>query len=389
MQYKPIVFISEHFYPRSSATGQLIHDLAEGFSTRGIPIIILTSSAGPNNQNYPIIRLSSTHIDSVNIYHKLKVGINFFFKSLFWLLKNSDKYGNIFIVSNPPFIGLLGVLLSLLKEKRYTFLFQDIFPRSAILAGILPSHGPVTLIWKLVLQIVIKKSTSTVLLSQAMKKRCVTEFYNPINLEVIPNWSVVEDLKLSEQSKPRNDSQYLSIQYSGNFGRLHDIITILEASRLLKSRRITFQFIGNGMKREQIIRYKSVFKLQNVMLYPYEPLSRLQSSIMSSDISIVSLLSGAEDTVAPSKLYGILACRRPIILIARRDSELSRLVIRENIGITVEPGEPDRLAEAIYKLSQDRERLLTMSANAFKLYFNCYSKSAAINRYVDLLSEST
>ena len=43
------------------------------------------------------------------------------------------------------------------------------------------------------------------------------------------------------------------IQYSGNFGRMHDITTILKTAKLIKNKNIIFLFIGNGSKRKEIV----------------------------------------------------------------------------------------------------------------------------------------
>ena len=385
-----IIILTEHFWPSTGATSQLITDLADDLSCSGINPLILTSTSGDTSRGaYHVIRLSGYIHDSVGILGKLLVGASFFFRSIVWLLFNNDNNDPLLIVSNPPFIGIVGLVLKLLRRKRYLFLLQDVFPRSASLSGILPSRGPLFAFWTFLIRQVIAHSDSTIVLSDSMLARCVAEFGFKSKLITIPNWSVIPDTNIVSRAnslaKKWGVCHEFTVQYSGNFGRMHDILTILEAARLLKQYPVKFLFVGGGAKVPQITRYSSVYKLDNVLLKDYQSRALLPKSLAACDVSIVSLIPGAEDTVAPSKLYGILSSRKPVILISSLNSEQANLIRDYECGLVVEQGDVLSLVEAILKFQSDKTRLKTMSENSYHAYTYQFGRAQSIKEYVRLI----
>lgn len=382
---KELIILTEHFAPSMGATSQLVTDLADDLHHMGVSLRVLTSTTGADTRSYPVHRFFVSSSSAVDILQKTTNGVVFFLGSALWLLFNIKKDQSLFIVSNPPFIGLIGVLLSIVKGTRYVFLLQDLFPRSASLTGILPSQGPLIFFWRSLLQVVLNKSEATVVLSSAMARRCHWEFGPHINLALIPNWAV-----LSPQERPKGQTSLASmwglaniftVQYSGNFGRLHDILTILEAARLLQGEAVCFVFVGGGAKSSLIHRYCDSYGLKNVLIKPYQPRSLLPESLAACDLSIVSLIPGAEDTVAPSKFYGIIASSRPILLISADKSDLADEVRQANCGVVVPQGDVCLLAETISTLKDNPELVASMGQNAGILYSEKYGRSRSVAQY--------
>ena len=146
-------------------------------------------------------------------------------------------------------------------------------------------------------------------------------------------------------------------------------------------------FIGDGSKRVQILAYSRKYNLKNVTIYDYQPRALLSDSLSATDVSVVSLIPGAEDTVAPSKLYGILASSRPVILISNSSSEIASLINKYNAGFVCCPGDVLELAQTIASLSRDPKLLADMQENALGLYHDCYGRDKSFNLYQKILFE--
>lgn len=388
---KELIILTEHFAPSTGATAQLVSDLADDLYSMGVSLRVITSTPGSCCTPFPVNRISLTAANPASILHKSFNGLLFFFGSILWLLSYCPANQGILIVSNPPFLGLVGVILSLLKRARYIFLFQDVFPRSASLAGILPARGPLISLWRYILRLVLSRSHDNVVLSAAMQSRCRQEFGQDIPLTNIPNWAVVP-----VQTQPKSQStlaanwaidRSFTVQYSGNFGRVHEILTILEAARLLQGYPCKFLFIGSGAKTNQILTYCKTFSLKNVIVKSYQPRTLLSDSLAACDISIVSLVPGAEDTVAPSKYYGILASSRPVLLISNPDSEIALEIIRSQSGVVISPGDVLGFCDAIIELASNPDLILSMGTNARGLYEKCYGRSKSAVNYFRLFSK--
>lgn len=388
---KRIVIVSEHFYPSDGATAQLLADLADDLFSNNVNLVVLTSTTGAHSKPYPVYRFGSLLSKDSRIFSKLFSGLLFFFRTIAWLAIHLRPEDSLFIVSNPPFIGLIGPLFYLFRHSRYIFLFQDIFPRSASLTGVLPAKGPLESAWRSATSVVIRCSTATVVLSSSMIRRCRIEYGSDHNIISIPNWAV-----LSPQSIDKTNTQLatkldlkntLTIQYSGNFGRLHDILTLLEAARCLQSYNVKFVFIGSGAKYNQIITFRDYYNLTNLVVMPHQPRSLLADSISASDISIVSLVPGAEDTVAPSKFYGIIASSRPVLLLSSKESELSDIISSNGCGYFIQTGDVQSLCNIIIYLLDNPLHIKRMGENSLCLYKSRYGRDRSVSQYLSLFKK--
>ena len=387
---KATIVLSEFFSPNIGATSQLISGLYSHLTSKAVNTTVLTSTADTHSKDQNIVRLKSPISISSGILSKASKGLSFLLRSFFWLLIHARKNDTILIVSNPPFIVLIGVVLKVLKGIRYLYLFQDVFPRSAVLSGILPSRGPITGLWNLLMRISLEQSYATIVLNDRMAHRCTLDFGPNIPLHIIPNWSVHSCIPLLKaESKYTHNwdlSAYLTIQYSGNLGELHDIITLLEASRLLQDLPVKFVFIGDGAKAKQVYAYKKSFSLSNIHHYPYQPINELNQSIASSDLSVVSQIPSSADTVAPCKFYGIISCARPVLYIGSPTSDLSQFIQHHQCGYVVESGDVLGLVSLIHTIYAEPSLLVTAGQNAFNAYHQHYSKSHSCDLYLRLLN---
>ena len=386
------IIVTEHFQPSTGATAQLISDLAGGLLRKGHHITVLTSTPGPSSttQGLRIFRSTHTSKSSVSLFYKASRGLRFTLWSLFSLSTYAGRDDVLLIVSNPPFIGVVGILNKILNGSKYIYLFQDLFPRSAQLTGVLPSRGPASYLWYLLLKKVCKDSAKTIVLSEAMKERCQKEYgLTEERLAVIHNWAVETALPLQKAQNPiAKDWQVtnkLTIQYSGNFGRLHEIITLLEAARLLVDEDFQFVFVGGGAKQNQIIQYIKQFSLTNISLYPYQERAALPYSLGATDISAIGLIPGSEDTVAPSKFYGIIASGKPVLLLARHTTDIARLIRDNHCGFVVDPGDPLAVVSCLRYVSKHPHVLAEQAVNSRALYNRLFGIQKSVDLYHDIL----
>ena len=390
--YPRLIFITEHYAPSTGATAQLISDLVTSIHERFQNITIITSTPSdllPTESN--IIRLKvGTNLYLFNNSKTLR-GLVFLLKATHYLLSSPCNPQLLIIVSNPPFIGLLGLVVKFVRGTKYLYLLQDIFPRSAELAGILPRNGAIISIWRYLIGETLRQSQRVVVLSQSMMARATKDFYLSKSPTVIPNWSVSENPVPTNRATNKyalkwGISDELVCLYSGNLGELHDIITILEAARLTVDTNIRFVFVGSGAKSEYVTQYITAFDLDNITINDYVPLDDLHLTLSLADLCFVSMSEGADDTVAPSKLYGILSNKKPVLLIASSSSEQVSELNSFNYGAHVEPGDPVSLARLLKHLVLNRHLLTEFGLNSFETYKRLYTRKQATERWANLIT---
>ena len=393
MTRKRLILVSEHYQPSTGATAQLMRDLSIGLANSGWEITVLTATvADPSNdiQNpCRIRRLGVQHRAAdanQSVVGKILAGLQFLLSCLIWCSRCSQQGDVMLIVSNPPFIGIVGPLLKILRGIPYLFLFQDLFPRSAVLSGVLPAKGLTTQTWRGLMQWVCRQSAATVVLNQSMAKRLEEESRKPLPLYVIHNWAIEHGSGAPRSKNPfaleHHFQDRFTVQYSGNFGRLHDIETLIASAATLQNESsLQFLFIGGGIK-QQVIREA---RLNNVLLLPYQARHQLPDTLAACALACICLIPGAEETMAPCKLYGILASGRGLVLIARTHCELAQMVQHEGIGIVVAPGESQQLAQQLKQLSNDPDEVAAMGKRAKRLYERRFGFERSLSQYDQLL----
>jgi HEPN domain-containing protein len=204
-----------------------------------VVVLTATASTPEKNAGFPpglglaVVRLGLAPGETPRLLLKAWRGLRFFGLALAWGFWHGRRGQRLLIASNPPFIGLLGPILQL-RGLEYVFLCQDLFPRSAVLSGLMPARSPLTSLWSALMAWVCRRSRCTVVLSEAMAEALQQDCGPGLPLQVIHNWAVEQALPGDRAHNPfareLGVEQLFTVQYSGNFGRLHDLDTLWQAA---------------------------------------------------------------------------------------------------------------------------------------------------------------
>ncbi|MEH2312087.1 MAG: glycosyltransferase family 4 protein [Nostoc sp.] len=390
-----ITIITQYFYPSHAATAQLMTDLAKGFSQKGYQVNIFTGTQAKDTTsellNQVVInRAFSPIAASTNILSKIISSIFFLLDALKYVIFLLPRTTPLLIASNPPYAGILGTIFKIFCGGKYHFLLQDIFPESAVMSGIIQQNSFLFIFFKKLIYLSYKYAENIIVLSTCMQ--CFLENKYPElkeKIQVIENWAVEDILSCDKQAndfaQQYNLNKVFTVLYSGNLGRLHDIETIAEAANILKNAPIQFVFIGDGAKTKVLKQAIQSNKLKNILLLPYQPREILHLSLTACDLSLVSLIPGAESIVAPSKLYGMLAAGRGIIAISSANSYIDQLLTNSGCGINTPPNNPQHLANLINELASDSIKVKLMGEKARQVYESKYTFKRALAEYEKLL----
>ncbi|MEH1805671.1 glycosyltransferase family 4 protein [Nostoc sp.] len=391
-----ITILTQYFYPHSGATSQLMTDLAKGLCNLNYTVNIFTSTqlnkTTPESLNQINIKRAFSLIkSSSSILSKISSSL-FFLLGAFTYIIHQPAKTPLLIASNPPYAGILGICFKLLKGGEYYFLLQDIFPESAAISGIIQSHSILFKIFDKLIYLTCKYAKNTIVLSSSMQDYLVKKYPDiKSKIRIIENWAIEDIPTCNKQdnkfAQKYNLTQIFTILYSGNLGRLHDIETITEAAKILKDTPIQFVFIGEGVKTKIVEQAIQTYQLKNIFLLPYQPRELLPLSLTACDISLVSLIPGAESIVAPSKLYGMLAAGRGIIAVSTPNSYIDKLLTTYGCGINTPPNNSQYLAKFISDLAVDSERVKLMGKKARLLYESKYTFQRALEEYQRILFE--
>lgn len=149
--------------------------------------------------------------------------------------------------------------------------------------------------------------------------------------------------------------------YSGSMGRKQGLDLLVDAARRLSHRSdLRFVFCGEGSYRQAFAEKSR--GLQNVILLPFQPSERLNDLLSLADIHLLPQRADAADLVMPSKLTGMLASGRPVLVTAHDGTQLASAI--QGLGRIVPPGDLDAFVSALVELAGNRDLRLMLGQEA-------------------------
>ena len=392
--------INQFFPPDYAATGQLIEELAHNLKNCGY-IEVFTSQPSyafdrddspriESHESLLVRRSQSARFWPQRIRGKAVAGAIFFVRTALHLLRHADRRGLVLLTTAPPFLPVLGYLLSRVCKIRYVCLLYDLYPDIAIELDVIKKQHWIAKLWDRLNCLTWQRAAAIIVLSESMKARILAKQPGiDGKIAVIPSWVDPEQIV----PRPKQDNWFaqehglvkpFTVLYSGNMGRCHDMDTLFDAIVRLRDTPIRFVFIGSGEKRKYFQQCVEDTGLNNCLFLPYQSRENLPFSLTACDVSIVSISAGMEGLVAPSKLYSALASGRPIVSICPENSYLNDVFAQANCGITVRNGDGQGLADYLLKLSENPRLTQELGESGREYCRKNYTSEKIAQDYLDL-----
>jgi glycosyltransferase involved in cell wall biosynthesis len=315
----------------------------------------------------------------------------FFFSALRRAFKSPpDRL--LFIVSNPPFLPLVGWLASVIRGQRYCILVYDVYPAVLVQLGKISSRGPVAKLWRVFNRFIWARAEIVFTIGEHMAENMRMEApkMDPSRVQVVPIWVDVDFIKPIQQSKnpfliSLGWEKRKIVLYSGNLGNTHNLDGLLKAAQQLKDREdIGFLIIGSGALWDKLETEINSLEIQNVKLLPFQPEYMLPQTLPAGDISIVSMEAAIAGFMIPSKTFYYMAAGSALIALVPPRCEVADVVETGGCGVRLDPDNADEIANAIVALVDDSTRLSGYKTKARELAETHYSRMNTIH-YIEVL----
>lgn len=339
---KRLLVLNQYYWPGPEATAQLLTELCEGLAeTFEVTVIAgTTRGAGPGHQErngVAIVRVPSTAFSRSRLAARAANYLSYVVLAAVRGL-TARKPDLVLSQTDPPFVGDAARLVAARFGVPLVVVVQDLYPESAEETGQLTSPAVLRGLRRAV-DFYLRSADRVVAISETMRVRLEGRGVEPERISVIPGWVDTDEIHPVESAK---DGSFV-VMHSGNIGHAQELDTLVAAARELPD--IRFEIVGNGARRDELERLAE--GLPNVSFRPYRPRSELSESLSSASLHFVGLAGGLAGYVVPSRLYGVLAAGRPVLVAADETSEAAQLVREAGAGIVVPPGVPDAVAGAI------------------------------------------
>ena len=177
----------------------------------------------------------------------------------------------------------------------------------------------------------------------------------------------------------------LSNYYAGNIGAAQDWDPVLHAADRLREQPVRFVIIGDGTRREWLVRTVAERDLKNVLVLNYQPRDRIPEINAACDVATITMAPDAGRDGFPSKTYTTMACGKPSIVSTEAESELAWIVRESKCGTVVPVRDNDAYADAVLEAFRRRDALVSEGLRGRLFVEQRYSKRAVALQYDSLI----
>jgi colanic acid biosynthesis glycosyl transferase WcaI len=295
----------------------------------------------------------------------------------------------VLCMTDPPMVGAVGLAVARRFGVPLVVVCQDVFPETAVKLRRLTNPVAVGAL-RAIVRVYLRRADRVVSIGETMSRHLVAKGAPANRIVVIPNW--IDPAEITPQPRDnawarKNDlvGRFV-VMHSGNVGHAQGLETLVRAAVLLRDLdRFEIVIVGFGARHAAVVELANELGATNVRFLPYQRREVLSESLSAADIHYLGLARGLAGYVVPSRINGILAAGRPVIVAADAESESAQLVDAAGCGVVVPPGEPAAVAEAIRRAYAGDIDLTAFGAAGRDWIERHRGRDTAIARYRELL----
>ncbi|MDX6766289.1 MAG: glycosyltransferase [Candidatus Methylacidiphilales bacterium] len=242
---------------------------------------------------------------------------------------SGPKPGAVIVLSSPPCLLLVGVLVARVRGARLLHWVMDVYPETAVALGecgwwageVL--GGLMGWAYRSCAKVVVLDDD----MAQWLEKR------HGIQAEVLPPWP--PELAASDVSARAVSGRRIWM-YSGNLGRAHDWETLVDAQEILEREGKAWDLViqGGGSGYEEARLEAERRGLKHCRWLPYVPREQLMGTLMEAEVLVATRLPCLRGLLWPSKLAVMQSLPRTILWVGERHGAVARMLSqRGGVGI--------------------------------------------------------
>lgn len=414
MSKKKILIHSIVFSPDGVSTAYLYNDIALKFKESGYDVAVLTTTPHYNVveselKEQPLTKRAlglyyESNFKGIKVKHvyqkKYKSTLLRLLGFVYWhivsfILALCEKKVDLILSPSPPLtIGFLNIIIAKLKSAKVIYNVQEIYPDLMIVEGGLKS-GLIISFLEWMERFVYNKSDAVTTIDEIFYNTLVSRFKDKSKLHIIPNFVDTDKYKPIDKSKLElnkemfPDTESIKVMYAGNIGIAQDWDPLVALADELKNDAVEFFVIGEGAEKEKLLQEKESKQLDKLHILPYQPRDLMPSLLAYSDIQFIFMSPDTEGHGFPSKVYTIMACAKPLIVISGnntpiinflKDKDCAFLLTERNMQSNVA-----KMTDVLRGTSLSEFKRL--GENGYMSIENNYSKEKVTGEYVRVVDE--
>jgi glycosyltransferase involved in cell wall biosynthesis len=400
MPRKPrLLVFNQYYWPGLEATAHLLSELcaalADEYDITVVTGRLLVHAPDPERVTHDgvdIVRVRSTAYDRRRLLPRAINYLTYMLESLRVGI-TAPKPDAVLCMTDPPVIANIALVVARRFRVPLLVISQDVFPEVAVEVKRLESR-PLIAILRALIGFYLRRADQVVAIGETMRRRLEAKGARPERIEVIPNWVDTSAIEPAPRDNPWAREQELVdrfvVMHSGNIGHAQDLDALVRSTTFLRDLDdLAVVVIGGGARLTDLEALTELLETDRVRFLGYQPRETLSLSLSAAHLHFVGLSRGLSGYVVPSRLYGILAAGRPVLVSADADSETALVVETVGCGIVVPPGRPELVAKALRDAHDGVYDLDEMGRRGREYVQAEADSSVAIDRYRKVLRALT
>jgi colanic acid biosynthesis glycosyl transferase WcaI len=293
-------------------------------------------------------------------------------------------------MTDPPFEGIVGAFVAMLKRRPYVYNIRDLYPDMAVAGEIIPPRL-LARIWEQLHRWALRHVTRVIVLGGDMRNRIIAKGVRPERVHVVRDGA---DIPARNSPQPQIDDEVVRsiragdrfvLLHAGNLGFYGAWETLVRSARELQKEGTALVFVGDGAQRERI--QALAHGAENVRFLPFFPASKIPSVLAAPDAHVVTIKRGLEGVVVPSKMYGILAAGKPIVAVAPQETDAASLGAEFGFAVSADPDKPEDVVAVVQSLANNPVKLREMQRCALAVATD-YDRVLQLQKFVQIIEEA-
>jgi len=395
------LIISQVYVPDPASVGQHVADAAEEMARRGYRVVVYAAARGYEDPSQKYLsREMRNGVDVRRLpfssFGKSSIKVRLVGQWLFLAqatLRGMFTRGlcGVMVSTSPPFCGVAGVKISLLRGVPLKYWLMDLNPDQMVAMKMLSAGSLPVRIFDMFNRWTLRRASDIVVLDRFMGERVQKKLDVASKTHTMPPWPHEDKLeRIPHAENPFRAEQKLDgtfvVMYSGNHSPANPIRTLLDAAEKMQDdERLLVMCIGGGGGKKEV-EEKVAAGVKNIRSLPYQPFDKIRFSLSAADVHVVSIGDSVVGIVHPCKVYGAMAVSRPILLLGPTPCHVSDLIEKHRVGWHVQHGDVEGALRVLKEMmSTPREELEAMGARAAEVIAGSLSKRELMTKFCDVL----
>jgi colanic acid biosynthesis glycosyl transferase WcaI len=217
-----------------------------------------------------------------------------------------------------------------------------------------------------------RKSDMVASISTAMMDLIRQKDISDDKIYLWPNWISVADANMQgrELAFRQKFPQYrdkIIVGYAGNVGIKQGLSVLIDLSKRFEDQpNLIFLIIGQGGDIDNLKRYAQQQQVKNLDFIDFLSQEDYFHFLTDADIVFLSQKKDSGDVYFPSKLLGIMAKQKLIMVSADKESEIYRVINSNKVGLSADFGDIDHMEQLLHHYLRDTPAFDNYKNNAYR-----------------------